>query len=159
MVAESITYFRHEQPAWADQVDFVINAVVDNGPEVQSFEQLMVHRIDVSTFRICCIPFFLYDVMLGDVVSTRAAGDKSFVLDGVSAPSGRFVFRAWFGESFAPREEIAETLLSSGALLEWASTNLLAIDAADAAAATRIADILQTMSNEGKLIYETGRTA
>ena len=63
-------------------------------------------------FEICCIPFFVYDLALGDLVETNA--DYSVTLR--HAPSGRFVFRVWFGDSFHSQEEIADDLQALGAL-------------------------------------------
>ena len=69
------------------------------------------------------------------------------------------VFRAWFGDSFHPRQEIADQLGDIGALLEWSSTNLLAVDAADAEEAQVVADFLSDQEDRGHLKYETGRSA
>lgn len=78
--------------------------------------------------------------------------------DAWSKRSGRYVFRVWFGDSFHPRDEIAEHLTRLGAVLEWSSVNLLAVDAANEADAQEMADFLQSMQDAGQMIYETGRT-
>lgn len=82
-----------------------------------------------------------------------------YVLDRVVEPSGRYVFRAWFGDSFYPRDKVAEKLISLGALLEWSSVNLLAVDATDEAHAQEVADFLYARQQAGQLLYETGRSA
>jgi hypothetical protein len=64
----------------------------------------------------------------------------------------------WFGEAFHPRQEIADELAELGALLEWSSANLLAVDAADEAHAQAIADYLAEQESAGHLMFETGRT-
>ena len=48
-----------------------------------------VHRYEWKHFEVCCIPFFLYDVSLGDVVATN----PDYVLDRVVRASGRYTFR------------------------------------------------------------------
>jgi hypothetical protein len=63
------------------------------------------------------------------------------------------------GDSFHPRQEIADQLCEIGALLEWSSTNLLAIDAADAQEAHVVAGFLSDQEGRGHLKYETGRSA
>jgi len=68
--------------------------------------------------------------------------------------SGRFVFRMWFGEAFHPRQEVADELAELGALLEWSSANLLAVDAH----AQTIADYLADQESANRLMFETGRT-
>ena len=57
------------------------------------------------------------------------------------------------------RDEIATALDGLGALLEWSSTNLLAVDAHDAGHAREVADYLQEQEDAGRLMYETGKTA
>ena len=72
--------------------------------------------------------------------------------------SGRYVFRVWFGESYQPRDEIADAITKLGSLVEWSSVNLLAVDAADAEHAQQIADFLAKREEAGHLVYETGRS-
>ena len=149
-------YHAHPEPVWRDRADCLIKAKID--PEVgqlEYWEQLWARTLGHDEFEICCIPFFLYDVALGDVVQT----DASYEFARVVEPSGRFVFRAWFGDSFHPRQEIADQLGDIGALLEWSSTNLLAVDAADAQEAQVVADFLSYQEDRGHLKYETGRSA
>ena len=137
---------------WRERADFIIGASL---PEEARAEQLWVKRLDEPVvFEMCCIPFFLYDVALGDVVQT----DASFEFLRVVEPSGRFVFRIWFGDSFHPRQEIADQLSEIGALLEWSSTNLVAVDAAGAKEAWIVADFLRDQEARGRLTYETGRS-
>lgn len=116
-------------------------------------------QLSADRFEICCIPFFLFDVALGDVVETSPQGERKYVLHRVVESSGRYVFRVWFGESFHPRDEVAEQLGDLGALLEWSSVNLLAIDAADEARAQEVADFLYNREQLGQLLYETGKSA
>jgi Domain of unknown function (DUF4265) len=141
----------HEAPVWLDTADFVIGAPLR---EAGRAEQLRVRQVGDQRFEICCIPFFLYDVALGDVVETDA--DYDFVR--VVERSGRFVFRVWFGEAFHPRQTVAAELAELGALLEWSSANLLAVDAADADHAQVIADYLAEQESANRLMFETGRT-
>lgn len=140
----------HSAPAWQDRADFIIGAPL---PEPDRSEQLWARRLDDLRFEICCIPFFLYDVALGDIVQTNAAYD----LQRVIKRSGRSVFRVWLGASLYPREDIERELTDLG-LLERSSANLLAIDAADEQSAIQIATYLHAQEQAGRLTYETGRT-
>lgn len=136
---------------WRERANFVIGAAL---PEEGRSEQLWARQLGKNRFEICCIPFFLYDVALGDVVET----DANYDLVRVVVPSGRFVFRVWFGDSFYPRKEVADELSELGALSEWSSTNLLAVDASNEAHAQSIADYLAEQERVGRLMYETGRS-
>lgn len=155
VVAVAVTAARtdavHPEPVWRDRSNFIIGAPL---PEEGRAEQLWARQVGDQRFEICCIPFFVYDVALGDVVET----DVNFDLVRVVEPSGRYVFRVWFGESFHPREEIAERLAALGALLEWSSVNLLAVDAADESHAQVIADFLAEQGRGERLMFETGRS-
>lgn len=141
----------HEAPVWRDRADFVIGASL---PEEGRAEQIWARQVGDQRFEICCIPFFLYDVALGDVVETNAGYDFERVVQ----PSGRYVFRVWFGSTAHPRQEIADELAERGALLEWSSANLLAIDAANDAHAQEIANYLAEQQRADRLMFETGRS-
>src|SRR5947199_5228528 len=91
----------HSEPVWRERADFIIGARL---PEHGRSEQLWAKKLSKNRYEICCIPFFLYDLALGDIVETNDDHD----LVGVVQRSGRFVFRVWFGDSFHPRHDIAE---------------------------------------------------
>lgn len=150
MTAEK-TDATHDAPVWRQRADFVIGARL---AEPGRTEQLWARQLGADTFEICCIPFFVYDVSLGDIVKTDARYDFVRVIE----PSGRLVFRVWFGETFVPRQGVAEDLVGMGALLEWSSANLLAVDAANSSTARELADYLEDQEQQGNLQYETGRS-
>jgi hypothetical protein len=141
----------HETPVWRDRADFVIGAPIH---DAERAEQLWARQVGEQRFEICCIPFFIKDVALGDVVETDAEYDVTRVVE----RSGRYVFRVWFGESFHPRQKVADELSELGALLEWSSANLLAVDAVDRPHAQVIADYLEAQERADRLRYDTGRS-
>jgi hypothetical protein len=151
------THALHLEPVWRDRADFIIDAPIPDGVSKQ-YEQLWARRVSTLEFEICCIPFFLYDLSLGDVVGTVPDHGQGYILDRVIRPSGRFTFRVFFGHSFRPREEIVEQIRAMGSLVEWSSVNMVAVDALDDKQAATLADFLAAREDEGKLIYETGRT-
>ncbi len=138
----------HREPVWRERSDFVIGADLEGGDS----EQLFVRQLGPRRFELCCIPFFTYGMSLGDVVET----DDQYTVMRVVERRGHRTFRVWFGDSFAPRDEIAQELADLGALLEWSSTNLLAVDAADDETAQAVVDYLQKRQTSGDLIYEDG---
>jgi hypothetical protein len=149
----------HEEPVWRDRANFIVHAELAEADRAKRFEQLWARQLDDQEFEVCCIPFFLYDVALGDVVRTAPRGDRRYVVERVVKPSGRYVFRVWFGESFHPRNPIAARLKQLGALIEWSSTNLLAVDVEDGERAQVVADYFHARERKGELTYETGRSA
>ncbi len=148
----------HTEPVWRHRANFVINAELSEKDKPYRFEQLWARQLGGNSFEICCIPFFIYDLSLGDVVRTVAKGDRKYVVDQVVRPSGRHTFRIWFGHSSGSRNEIAAELSERGALIEWSSRNLLAVDVADAVRAQQIADYLAEREQADELTCEAGRT-
>jgi hypothetical protein len=143
----------HPKPIWRERADFVIGAPLGLSHHVTS-EQLWARRLGELTFEICCIPFHLYDVALGDVVEAS----PSFDFVRVIKSSGRFTFRVWFSGQTADRSAVAGALEALGAGLEWSGADLLAVDAADEVIAQAVADYLWSDEQAGRLIYETGKT-
>lgn len=143
----------HLNPVWRDRANFIIAAEFTMEPTDVKTEQLWARRVGVDVFEICCIPFFLYDVALGDIVET----DGDWLVRDVVKPSGRYVFRVWFGDTFYPRDEVAVGLEDLGALLEWSSPDLLAVDAVDEEHAKVLSGFLLDRQDRDELIYETGK--
>ena len=151
----------HEHPVWRERANFIIAArMVDTRPEPRWYwEQLWARQTAANRFEICCIPFFVYDLALGDEVETEDTVTKKYVLSKVVAPSGRYPFRAWFSAP-AAREKTIEEIRGVGGLIEerWPGSKLVAIDAANHEEAQAVADLLHEKQQLGLLTYETGRT-
>ncbi len=150
-------YSIHHEPVWRDRSDFIINAALT---EADRFEQLWCRRVTSNSFELCCIPFFLYNVALGDIVETQTLAGRAYVVTRVIASSGRYVFRVHFDESMRRnQEQVVDTLESMSSLVEWSSGSLLAVDARDSEHAQQIADYLWAAEDQGLLVYETGKTS
>lgn len=146
----------HSEPIWRERADFIINAPLS---EVGRFEQLWVKRVGEDRFEVCCIPYFLYDVALGDTVETAPHGGRQYVLSRVLNRSGRYVFRVYFGRpQYRNRDATVEGVQALGAQTEWSSPSLLAVDV-DGPSAQKVADYLQEQEEAGRLVYEAGKTA
>ena len=145
----------HAEPAWRERSDFIIAAEIESEGTGIDREQLWARRVDDRHFELCCIPFFVYDLALGDVVET----DPDYLVTGVSTASGRYVFRVHSKQFADQGGDLTGRLTEMGALLEWSSSTLLAVDARDLAHAQQVADLLQERENLGQLVYETGKTA
>jgi len=149
----------HTEPVWREKANFIINVELAPNETSKQFEQLWARQLSDDEFEVCCIPFFVYDLALGDVVKTAPKGERRYIVDRVVKPSGRYTFRVWFGKSFHPRDEIVDEIQRLGSLVEWSSANMVAVDAVDAEHAHRVADFLWDREQKKQLIYETGRTA
>jgi hypothetical protein len=151
----------HENPAWKERADFIIAARIDGGEGVvgPDWEQIWARQLGPDRFQVCCIPFFVRNLALGDVVQTKSEPGKRYVVQRVVARSGHYTFHVWFFDD-PTREKMPEQLRARGCLIErrWEASNLLAIDAPSAAIAEAVADVLSDREQAGLLEYQTGRT-
>lgn len=152
-------YLVHLNPILRDEADFIINAIVED--DEKRYEQLWVKMIDDDVYRVCCIPFFLYDIALGDVVSTKRQGDKLYLLDKVIEKSGHHSFRIWFTKrpDISIRDDIRDSLIKMGVKnMELHSESLLAVDVENGKLARIVQDYLQEQQSTGRVEFENGET-
>lgn len=150
-------FILHSDPAWRERANFIINAPL---AEPGQFEQLWTRQLTEDTFEVCCVPFFLYDVALGDVVSTFLDADRRYELRTVVSRSGRFVYRVHFEASMLDnRLAVVGQLEATGAVIEWSSPTMLAADAKDLDRAREMADVLVAGEKAGLLVFEAGQSA
>lgn len=144
----------HSCPAWHDKANFFIHAYIEEDKGRNKWEQLWVKQVDDKRFMICCIPFFTYNLALGDLVST----DENLVVINVIQASGQFTFRVWFGDSPRPeiKDEVQQELKARNVAFEWSSVNMLAISGKDFKQADEVANYLYALQVNGELIYENG---
>lgn len=143
----------HSEPIWRDRGNFVSRVRIEAAPGERRWEQLWWTKVTNSQFILCCIPFFAYDLALGDEVEL----DVHRHILAVVKPSGQWTFRAWFGGVSANDKKTAIVAIQAHApLMEWSSENLLALSASTEGAQA-LADTLQGLSESGSLQYETGR--
>jgi len=141
------------EPVWRNSANFIIAAELPAGLAAGT-EQLWARHLDGNRYQVCCIPFFIYDLALGDLVET----DSEHVVKRVLEKSGRLVFRVWFSPAHQSSPDIVEALEQLGSLLEWSSRGLLAVDAANEVQGQRISGFLATQERMGRLTYETGQS-
>ncbi|UAJ79410.1 DUF4265 domain-containing protein [Leifsonia sp. ZF2019] len=144
----------HQEPVWRSRANFIFHAYVDGDPNYR--EQLWGRRVEPGLVELCCIPFLLYDIALGDLVRTN---DQN-ILEAAVERRGRVAFRFWLHEAeLGPSKELASRLVDMGALVEWSSPHLLSIDAADQRLARVVAGALSELENAGIGVYETADRA
>jgi hypothetical protein len=149
---------QHLNPIWRDKANYIIRVRINNDSHngIKGWEQLWSRKIKDDLYEICCIPFFLYDIALGDEVKV----DSDHFITEVKKRSGHFTFRVWFGDSkdSTIREHVIRETEKLGCLFEWYSTNLLAISAPTHDLAVKISGYLLQKSKLELLIYEPGQT-
>jgi Domain of unknown function (DUF4265) len=137
---------RHTAPAWREYGE---TAVAVRTPE-SHIEEIWVHKLPDDQMGVCCIPFFLYDVGLGDVGFVNSEGAFQ-----VTKPNGRFIFRAWCERPEGGLSQLMDYIAKSQLLFETRG-RLIAIDA-DEGQAQDLANVLDELERKGLLQFETGR--
>lgn len=146
----------HPSPVWRDRSNFIIGVTVDPAGTDVASEQLWARKGEDGTFEVCCIPFFAYDVALGD----RVLDDDEYNVVRVVSPSGRYVFRAYLDlDQQKEASRLEEWLESESLLFEWSSASLVSIDAPDLPSAQALGAELVEREQRGELLMETGKTA
>lgn len=144
----------HSDPIWRDRANFVFAALQGTKDGKNEWEQLWGQEVAPQRCVVCCIPFFVRDVALGDEVEI----DANFVFRQVVQQSGQVTFRVWFGgQDATTRQRLVSEIEAINPLMEWSSENLLALSVPETEA-QHLADYLQLRENEGLLHYETGRS-
>jgi hypothetical protein len=122
---------RHLSPVFRERADYIIMARLEDDLP-RKWEQLWAKELGNGRFEICCIPFAVYNLNLGDQVER----DEYAVIRDVILPSGHFTFRAWFSDERSEdeleviRDDVLRCVSEQlGCLVEWYSAHLFAIDA------------------------------
>lgn len=148
---------RHLHPVKRDNGDACILAacIPPAGTDYEAWEALWCKRKAKDRFEVCCIPFFMYNLSLGDIILV----DQNQRMKKVIKESGHYTFRVWFGDSKDEniREDVIKGVAVYGCGFEWSTNNLLAIDAPTLRHAQDIANFLKEKMDQGSLVYETGK--
>ena len=142
----------HLSPVWRDKADYIFASHIGVQDGKNQWEQLWGKRVSPQTYILCCIPFFVRNVSLGDEVET----DVDATLSRVLKRSGQITFRVWFGgRPAALRDEVVHEVTAMEVLSEWYSNDLLGLST-PRAWAPRLADYLEMQASLSLLVYETG---
>jgi hypothetical protein len=148
----------HESPAWLDRANFMIFGRLDQNSNESGFawEQLWSKELGENLFELCCIPFFLYGFALGDIVETRPAYGKRFVISRKLQTKGHFTLRVWF--QGLPHDNVLEEITVRGCSLErrFKAGRLFSIDAPTIEKRVEIESFLEKFALNGDLYWENG---
>jgi hypothetical protein len=152
----------HLNPVWGDRANFIIGAwfPVEKDSTTRNWEQLWCKQLAPNRFELCCIPFFVRDLALGDEVETEPEEGRHYTIQRVVKPSGHWTFRVWFGNSSQPNAlgEVLAEIHQLGCLMEFYSENLLGVSAPSISHAQALTELLSGKEQLGHLEYETGWT-
>lgn len=133
---------------------------IDEADGVQ-WEQIAVRSRGETSAEVCCIPFFAYDVALGDLIELEAIhghGIVNRVLTSVTKRSTFDVYRTQFLESVdadTAKQELREATERADGLYEVWGESMWAI-AVPTQHRHQFADLLDEATRKGLLEYEIG---
>jgi hypothetical protein len=155
MKIELPQFSTHENPVWREKANYIINLPTHWDGR---YEQMWCRQVQETEFEVCCIPYFLYDIALGDILKAVPIDRQRHGEAVVKECSGRGVFRVYFEvEQYRNQKAISADLNELGALVEsWRSSDLLAVDARDDGQYQLIGNFLTRCSSRGFLSYESG---
>ena len=142
----------HLEPIWRERSDFIISYLLSSDEDGGSWEQIWAQQVSEKKFIVCCIPFFAYNLNLGDEV---LVDDDNTILK-VVKKSSMMTFRVWLKD--APGKAVAELLSfldNNDVLHEKFSDNLMAVSCFESSAGI-VANYFQEKENKKILSYETG---
>ena len=151
------SFYDHPNAVWYQCPHYTLILPLPGKPG--EYEQFITEDLGDNSYRLLCIPFFMYDLALGDIVWTDQLIPRTQDQYRIKERSGRFVFRVWFEN---PKANVIKKCLSDlqelGALVEKSSRRLYGIDAANAQIAQAVADYLMAGEQAGRWVYETGQS-
>lgn len=142
----------HSSPVWRKRANFIFAAHLGMKNDKNEWEQLWGEMRSDGKLELCCIPFFVRNLSLGDIVEI----DEDIIFRRVVKRSDQITFRIWFRNiTRDKRDEVVQKLEDMSAILEWSSPNLLAVSASRSNS-MRIADCLHLYERNEWIQYETG---
>jgi len=144
----------HDTPAKLQCADHLVRIDLEDHGMPGRFEQLWARKLDGRNFEICCVPFFAYDIALGDIVET----DNEFTVRRVVDKSGHKVIRvAVVNEGAAQKLHpiLHEWVESTRLLYEWHGAGYLAIDVPEERAQSIDIRLLSDLAKRGEVYFET----
>lgn len=142
----------------AEQADSTVWFAFSNDEDGPQWEGLLAAQSDDGTATVLSVPFFVYDLALGDEVSTVESAEGALVAKAPTQRSGMLTFRVAFeGEGDERWQELMRDLEQWSCWFDVRSPRFIAI-AAPSKHAQAVADYLHGREQRGQLQYETGQT-
>jgi hypothetical protein len=148
----------HPDPAWRERGDITVTVLLDFSadPSNHYLEELWCRKIAEDRMELCCIPFFAYNVSLGDVMIVEPAAEGRYDIRGVDQRSGRFTFRVWSPDSTAADlRKLLQEVRAIGCLTEPHPIRCgFAVDAESIEKRNTVEEILKRNQSPGHIQYE-----
>ena len=121
-------------------------------------EVIFANSLGEGRFRVCNIPFYAYNLNLGDIVYASVSADDSLpVYRFTEAGSGNKTMRVYFPVALDNKERLAfmGKMNRLAANVEWANGHLCALSLPTPVVFDTVFDALDKLETGGKLWFET----
>jgi len=143
----------------AESVDITVWFALDTDGDEPQWEGLLATAGEGGTATVLSVPFFVYDLALGDEITTMASAEGPLVAVERVRQSGMLTFRVVFEDDTEDQWQILMRDLEPWSCWFDVRSPLLVAIAAPAESAQGVADYLHTREQAGELQYETGQTS
>lgn len=149
MEEEAQTIFTHVHPAWKDKADYIFRCKIATNDARDEWEQMWGKVVGENTFIVCCIPFFLYGLSIGDKVIIDGAEEFEII-----EKSANTTIRIWTGDA---NPDVIEDIVSNALILcdyaERHSNHLIAFSV-ERRGYSNMIDFLDKKAASAGLAYE-----
>ncbi|WP_407554729.1 DUF4265 domain-containing protein [Streptomyces sp. Pv4-95] len=150
-----VSFIVHDEPA--NRPDPAHIAMVDLAPFGfrGQMEQIWLRPLGGELYEVCCLPFRVYGLALGDIVSLDA---DARCINGVVRSSGNRLFRIFFPPSVpagifhAAKENVSTAIRDAGLKVEWSGDRHVAIDVPLGGSVAPVWEVVREL--EGVAVWE-----
>lgn len=154
-VVEDSMIATHDEPAARSRTNYILRLSLAADGLPGRYEQVWTRTEDKVSFELCCIPFFTYDISLGDVIRTTT-DDGEYEI--VSKGGHRTIRFAIQDEKFRHEghESLHASIASAGCLAEFRGhmRGYGAIDIVDEHQSETVRALLTPLAEQGLLMWE-----
>lgn len=149
--------FVHLHPVWKEKINYSLHIpFVDARSRHVYWEQLWVKHLGNDVYEICCVPFYIYDLALGDVVHLKPVNNHEHLVLAQSSGHRTARIRLKQIEAEETRRQIFLFLEQHGCLYEWDSEQLIAVDIPSESVWFKVQMFLEEEAACGLIDYEQG---
>jgi Domain of unknown function (DUF4265) len=154
-VVEDSMIATHDEPAARSRTNYILRLSLAADGLPGRYEQVWTRTEDKVSFELCCIPFFTYDMSLGDVIRTTT-DDGEYEI--VSKGGHRTIRFAIQDEKFRHEghDSLHASIASAGCLAEFRGhmRGYGAIDIVDEHQSETVRALLTPLAEQGLLMWE-----
>jgi hypothetical protein len=150
-----VSYIVHDEPAVRPDPAYI--AMVDLAPFGfrDQMEQIWLCPLGGGRYEVCCLPFRVYGLAMGDIVSLDAQARN---VTEIVQRSGNRLFRIFFPPSIpadrflAAKERVVFVIQEAGLKVEWSGDRHVAINIPLGGSVARVWEVVREL--EGVAVWE-----